>query len=139
MAAGMGAFVTPRSQPASRRAAWTAVGLAAACAAGMLLAAAKGVDPLPFALLTGFSLIAVAVHRWLLRWSTLVGAVVLVILFVPMRRYELPGSLPINLEPYRLVVAVVAACWVASLLIQREVRIRYTGFRGPLTAFGAAI
>lgn len=137
----MGAFVTPRSHPrvGGRRAAVVAVGLALVCAAGMVLAAASGVDPLPFAALTAAGLIAVAVHSWLLRWPTLVGAIVAVILFVPMRRYELPGSLPINLEPYRLVVGVVAACWLASLLIQREVRLRYTGFRGPLAAFGAAI
>src|SRR5205823_3901503 len=62
-----------------------------------------------------------------------------VILFIPIRRYTLPVNLPFNLEPYRLVVMVVALGWVVSLLVDPRVKTRPTGFRGPLLlfAFGA--
>ena len=36
-------------------------------------------------------------QRVLLRWRSLIVLVVFVILFIPMKRYSLPASLPINL------------------------------------------
>ena len=33
------------------------------------------------------------------------SALVLVVLFIPIRRYTLPGGLPFQLEPYRLMTA----------------------------------
>ena len=56
-------------------------------------------------------------YRSLLAWDSLLALLVLVILFVPIQRYVLPGSLPFELEPYRLLVAFMIAGWIASLLV----------------------
>jgi polysaccharide biosynthesis protein PslJ len=71
-------------------------------------------------------------YRRLLRWEALLSALVLVVLFIPIRRYTLPGGLPFQLEPYRLLTAFVAAGWCASLLADPRVRLRKTGLELPL-------
>jgi O-antigen ligase len=58
---------------------------------------------------------------------------------VPIKRYELPGNLPFNLELYRLLVAMILACWLSSLLIDRKVRLRRTPFDKPLALMVAAV
>lgn len=65
-------------------------------------------------------------------WPRLVAALILVILFIPIRRYTLPASLPFELEPYRVFVAVLLLVWLASLLVDPRVRFRRTGLEGPL-------
>jgi O-antigen ligase len=50
----------------------------------------------------------------------------------------MPGDLPFELEPYRLVVAVLAAAWFTSLLVDRRVRLRRSGLEGPLGLFAVA-
>src|SRR5687767_15777608 len=79
--------------------------LALAVAAGgqrtPLLAAAAG----------GLLLAAVLVRRPYIRWETILVVLVLVILFIPIRRYTMPGDLPFQLEPYRVLVALVLAGW----------------------------
>jgi hypothetical protein len=70
-------------------------------------------------------------------WHYLVIAVVLVILLVPARRFTLPAALPFEMEPYRLLVAVILLAWGASLLVDGRVRLRSTAFDGPLLAFAA--
>jgi O-antigen ligase len=77
---------------------------------------------------------AIASARSLLAWRTLLGSMVLVILVIPIRRYTLPGHLPFELEPYRLLVAVIAAMWASSLLIDPKVRLRRTAFDRPVLA-----
>jgi O-antigen ligase len=79
-------------------------------------------------------LIAVG-HRTVLSWRWLLGLICLVILFIPIRRYTLPASLPFNLEPYRVLVAFVAVGWLTALLIDPRVRLRRTGLDGPLMCF----
>jgi hypothetical protein len=79
------------------------------------------------------------VYRTLLEWRSLVLLMVLVILFIPIKRYTMPGSLPFELEPYRVVVAFVAAAWVTSLLIDPRVRLRRTGFERPLILLAFAV
>lgn len=78
-------------------------------------------------------------YERLLKWRSQVAALVVVILFIPMGRYTLPGSLPFNLEPYRVLVALVALGWGISLLIDRRVRFRRTPIDAPLIGFGLAI
>lgn len=73
-------------------------------------------------------------HERLLSWRYLLSYLVLMILFVPIGRYELPGGLPFQLEPYRVLAAVVLLAWATSLLIDRRVRLRSTGFDSPLIA-----
>ena len=71
-------------------------------------------------------------YRTLLAWHTLLALLVATILFVPMQRYVLPGALPFELEPYRLLVALILTGWIASLLVDPRVRVRRSGFEGPL-------
>jgi hypothetical protein len=80
-----------------------------------------------------------ATYRWALRWRSLVMITVLVILFIPMRRYTLPSSLPFQLEPYRLIVAFLALAWFTSLLIDPRVRLRRTGLEAPLGLYVATM
>ena len=84
--------------------------------------------------------IGVAVfYRRLVAWHSLVGLIVVVILFIPIRSYTLPSSLPFNLDPYRVAVAFVCLGWISSLLIDRRVRLRGTPVDGPLLLFAVAI
>jgi polysaccharide biosynthesis protein PslJ len=79
------------------------------------------------------------VHGTYVRWETLTGLILLVIFLIPIRRYSLPSSLPIVLEPYRLVVAGVMALWLAALFVDRRVRVRRSGFDGPLMVIVCAV
>jgi O-antigen ligase len=73
-------------------------------------------------------------------WSRLLAGLILIILFVPIRRYALPAGLPFQLELYRVFVALLIVGWGASLLVDSRMHIRKTGFEGPLALiFGAAI
>jgi hypothetical protein len=83
------------------------------------------------ALITGI----IAMSRTVFRWRGLISLTILVILWVPMRRYALPGALPFELELYRVVVAIVATCWATSLLIDPRVRLRHSSFDRPIAFF----
>jgi hypothetical protein len=74
----------------------------------------------------------VATHHWLFRWPTLITGLLLVILFIPINRYDLPASLPFTLEPYRAVAALLLAGWLTSLMIDEKVKARATSLEGPL-------
>jgi hypothetical protein len=76
-----------------------------------------------------------ATYRFALSWTSLVAFVIAMILFIPVRRYELPVRLPFDLEPYRFVLMLVGAGWLVSLLVDPRVRTRSTGFRAPLLLF----
>ncbi|MGH3112435.1 MAG: O-antigen ligase family protein, partial [Gaiellaceae bacterium] len=84
------------------------------------------------------SVVAAVGYRSLLSWRSLVTLVVLVILLVPIRRYRLPGDLPFELEPYRIIVALIVAAWLSSLLIDPRVWLKRSGFEWPLLLFAAA-
>jgi O-antigen ligase len=119
---------------------------------GPVLAAAVVIGALAVQILTvflGFPLLEVTIvialaigaalgSKWALQWKTLLALTFLVILLIPIRRYRLPGDLPFELEPYRLIVAFVIAGWVTSLLIDRRVQLRLSGFEGPLLLFAFA-
>ena len=77
-------------------------------------------------------------HRWLLEWRRLVALVVLVVLFIPIKRYGLPGNMPFDLEPYRLVLALVLIGWFVSLLIDPRVRARAAGVEAPILVIAIA-
>jgi polysaccharide biosynthesis protein PslJ len=79
-------------------------------------------------------LVLVSYQRVLLAWPTLLGLILVVILFVPIRRYTVSGNLPFELEPYRIVIALVLACWFCALAADPRVRWRSTGFEVPLGA-----
>jgi len=80
-----------------------------------------------------------AAHRILLDWRVLTGGLVAVVLFIPIRRYSLPASLPFQLEPYRLAVIFLATAWAGSLLVDPATRWRRTGLEGPFLALALAV
>lgn len=97
----------------------------------LAVAEAAGVDP-RYALPAVASAVLVSTfYRVLFGWRNLIIGLITVILFLPMGRYVLPGSLPFQLEPYRLFVAFILAAWTTSLLIDPRVRARRSGFEGP--------
>ena len=75
---------------------------------------------------------AVIVRRPYLPWSRILTVLVLVVLFIPLRRYTLPGDAGLSLEPYRVLVAVIIAGWGAALLSDSRVRLRKSGLEGTL-------
>jgi hypothetical protein len=83
------------------------------------------------------AIVLVMWQRRLLAWRSLVAGILLVIFFIPIR-YTIPGNLPFQLEPYRLLVALVLAGWLSALLVDPRVRLRKSGLEGPLLVFVAA-
>ena len=82
-------------------------------------------------------LLAFVFALWLARlaksWTVIVGTVVCVVLLIPNDgAYVLPEALPFQLEPYRVIIALVEFGWIVSLLIDSRVRSRTSGFEGPL-------
>ena len=68
------------------------------------------------------------------------GLLIAVILFIPIRRFVIPGNLPFQLEPYRLFVTLLVGAWGTSLMIDRRVRLRRSGLEAPLWLFiGTAV
>lgn len=84
-------------------------------------------------------MLAALTHHFFLRWEIQVSVIVLTVLLIPLGRYELPGNLPFNLEPYRLLVALIGATWFATLLSDPALRWKRIGFLGPLLAMFLAI
>ena len=112
-------------------------------AAGTLLialgAAALDIYPVAVLGLIIVGLLAVLTHEFLLRWEIQAALIVFTILLIPLGRYELPGNLPFSLEPYRVLVALIAAGWCASLLADPTMRWKPVGLFGPLLALGVAL
>jgi hypothetical protein len=81
--------------------------------------------------------VVLASYRALFRWHNLLAMLLLVILFIPIRRYTLGGGLPFQLEPYRLFVGLLLVGWLASLLVDPRVRVRRSFLDGPLLAVTA--
>jgi hypothetical protein len=100
-------------------------GVAASGTSLALLGAAGAAFLLPAALL---------IRQPMIPWSRVLIWLLLVILFIPIRRYKLPGGEAVGLEPYRIVVALVIGVWFVSLLIDRRVRLRKSGLDGPMLA-----
>jgi O-antigen ligase len=98
-----------------------------------------GTRPLETAPVIALAIVFTLAYRSLLSWDSLLAVLVLVILFVPIQRYVLPGSLPFELEPYRLFVAFIVAGWTASLLVDPRVRLRRTGLELPAGLIVAAV
>jgi hypothetical protein len=77
-------------------------------------------------------LVLVAFQRTLLSWRTLLGAILVVILFIPIRRYTIAGGGAVELEPYRILIALVLGAWFLALAADPDVRWRPTGYSTPM-------
>jgi hypothetical protein len=95
----------------------------------------------PLLALVGTTLVVQVYGHRLVAWQSLLALIVAVILFIPIRRYGMPGHLPFQLEPYRIAVALVVAAWLAAMLVDPRVKPRRSRLlEGPLLAlFAAAI
>jgi O-antigen ligase len=89
-------------------------------------------NPAHLAVLAAVIAVSTVTYRALLAWRSLLTTLLAVILFIPIRRYSVPGNLPFQLEPYRLIVLFIAAGWFTSLLIDPRVRARTSGLEGPV-------
>lgn len=119
---------------AVRRSAIGSVGVIAAGLSVLGYAVATDSAGLPLAVMGLFGLTLMVSHRSLLTWESVLGALVLIILFIPIKRYGLPVSGPVDMEPYRLVVALIFFGWTASLLVDPSVRLRAGAFGVPMAA-----
>jgi polysaccharide biosynthesis protein PslJ len=114
---------------------------AAVLCAAVLLVGMPAISPVPMVETTLVAAVLVwvlATYRQLLRWDTVLAATMCLVLFIPTNRYALPFSGPIELDPYRLWVLLALALWIASLLVVPHVRLRSSGFEGPVLVVAAA-
>ena len=74
-----------------------------------------------------------------IEWRSLVGFLLLVVLFVPPRRYAFPISLPFELDPYRLVVLGLVLLVLFTALSDEHFRFRTSGLEAPLLLFAVAV
>ncbi len=103
-------------------------------AVGFLVAdvVAHGGGKMPAAVVLAIIVVLMAAHV-ASRWSWLVSGLVIIDLLIPSDgRYTLSGISAFQLEPYRLFVGLLLIGWFASLLCDRRVKIRRTGFEAPL-------
>jgi hypothetical protein len=115
---------------------WVIVAVTVAASLG---AVARGLQP---ALVLGavvFPLVLVAFQKTLLSWQTLMALILAVILFIPIRRYTVAAGGPIELEPYRILIAVVLGCWFLALAADPDVRWRATGYATPIAVLWLGI
>jgi len=99
-------------------------------------------SPLPeldVTIVAGMIIVSAMAHRALLAWRNLLTLLIVVIMFIPVRRYTLPASLPFALEPYRVLVALVVVMWICALLIDPRVRYRKSGLGGPIGLYIAGV
>jgi polysaccharide biosynthesis protein PslJ len=92
------------------------------------VAVVSGIAVAPVALLIAIGVMLVTGYPYtrVLQWRMLLVGIIVIILFVPIRRYTLPGHLPFNFELYRIVVALVLAGWLVALLVDPKVRLAHS-------------
>ena len=104
--------------------------LAALC--GLLLLLAVGASDgtytptLPVIVIAGS--LALTAGTRLLAWRNLLLLFLLVLLFVPIRRFTLSSGAGFQLEPYRVLLFAILPLWGVALLIDPRTRLRKTGF-----------
>jgi len=89
------------------------------------------------ALLLAVAVVVAVARPSVVGWDRLIALILVVVLFVPTDRYRLPGSLPFNLELYRITVALCVLVWAGSLLVDSRVQLGSTAFDRPLALIAA--
>ncbi len=79
--------------------------------------------------------IAFMAARTFRSWRSLNALLFLVILFIPIKRYDFRVQLPFALEPYRILVAFLVMLWVGALLVDPRMRLRRSGLEAPMIAW----
>jgi hypothetical protein len=72
-------------------------------------------------------------------WRVLLVSFLLVVMFIPIRLYEIAANLPFQLEPYRLATLLLAAVWITALLVDPEVRARGSALGAPIALLSIAV
>jgi hypothetical protein len=72
-----------------------------------------------------------------LSWQGAISALVLLIWFIPTKRYRFPVDLPFKLEPYRLFILILLGALLVSALIGRR-RIQAAGHGKAVLLLGGA-
>jgi hypothetical protein len=83
--------------------------------------------------------LVVLTRRTVIGWDRLVATILLIVLLIPIGRYQLPSSLPFNLELYRVVVALIVLLWFAALLVDPRVQLARTPFDRPLLLIAVCV
>ena len=90
-----------------------------------------------------FAALVAVVAAWrpsIVEWRSAILGLLLIILFIPIRRYSLKINLPFEFEPYRIYVFLLAGLWLTFLLIDpRRMRLRASGLEAPLALLGIAV
>lgn len=115
---------------------WVIVALTIAAA---LVATQRGIYPGLVLAPIVCGLVLVAFQSALLSWHTLLAAILVVILFIPIRRYTVAAGGPIELEPYRVLIAVVLGCWFLALAADPNVKWLPTGYGTPIAVLWLGI
>ena len=123
----------------SRRAEIALWVLVALTIVGALGVTEKGINPALVIAPIVFGLVLVAFQSTLLSWQTLLASILVVILFIPIRRYTVAAGGPIELEPYRVLIAIVLGCWFLALAADPRVTWRATGFGTPIAVLWLGI
>jgi polysaccharide biosynthesis protein PslJ len=78
--------------------------------------------------------LAVTAAGRLWAWRNLLLLFLLVLLFIPIRRYSLSSGAGFQLEPYRLILFAILPLWGVALLVDPRTRLKRTGLEGPIVA-----
>jgi len=103
-----------------------------ACIGIIALSTAMGPSALRLAPAAAIVALVAVYYRRIFSWPVLVSVLLLIILFLPIRRYTIALNLPFELEPYRLYIIVLLLMWVTALLVDPRVRIARTNLEAPL-------
>lgn len=118
----------------TRRPSAAAFAALAATVAALSAAVATGKGVQPVVGLTALTVAVVVWHRRLLAWRALLITAIVVIFLIPIRRYAFAGGLPFQLEPYRVVIAVVALLWISALLIDPDMTFVRSRLEWPMAS-----
>ena len=107
-------------------------GVICASLGALSIAVITGTAIKPVLALTLGTVIIAVWYRSIFTWRSMIGLIIGVILFIPIRRYALPGSLPFQLEPYRVLIGLVVVFWIAGLLGDPRIRFSRSWIDAPL-------